>query len=82
MEEQFRYNAGKWPNVIEWRGETFLLHEINDGAALYDHPVGPSHGEVVVDIRGYVLSGHDEKFEDWGISETELADDGEVEENI
>lgn len=83
IEERFRYTMGKWPNVIEWRGNTFLLHNVlEDGTAFYDHPTGPSKGVVVVDRRGYVLRGHDEEFKDWEISETELADDGEVEKNI
>jgi len=78
LEERFRYNPRehenyRWPTVIEWRGRSFVLHEVSrDGWALYDDPAGPSGGAVEVDTEGFVIGGHDVKLRGWSVVEEEL----------
>ncbi|OGZ10473.1 MAG: hypothetical protein A3D67_03710 [Candidatus Lloydbacteria bacterium RIFCSPHIGHO2_02_FULL_51_22] len=78
LEERFRHNPHErenygWPAVIEWRDRSFVLHEVSrDGWALYDDPAGPSGGAVEVDTEGFVIGGHDVKFQGWPVVEEEL----------
>jgi len=79
VDREFRFNPhaqreGKaWPQTLKWRGKAFVLHYDNgDGTALYDAPSGPAEGEVIIDREGFVLGGHDGKFEKWPIVEEEL----------
>jgi hypothetical protein len=73
---QDRYNGERaqgWPETITFRGADFLLHEIIDDVAHYDVPAGPAGGEVIIDRKGFVIGGHDGRFNAWEVSEEELA---------